>query len=749
MKYLHVKIKFLIILFSFLSSSFLNAQTVTSEKDDLETSLFVYANDHTISESGTCQASCRAVKSGYVTQITNFNAKNGITQCSVYRANDLSKPIGFLANTLNKKCVKDTNAVIEFGKGNLKAEGANNQFTSVAKIDYNTSALTLSKFLAGFATLDPSLIDFNRTQQQGLLVLKDPSILYGRNMVGLTPNKETTLESQYVATADSFNKANMAYFSNLYANMSEVYQHLQNLLVVVVGMFFLASISFRKLTAWLDKNDAGNEKSQWLSRFYSPLLAVGFFFVPIPEDANMNTTIVQKTIRYFVQESTTLADRASAIGTQTYMRKLYSTVGAMTVTGEADVRKSVLDTYNLYSYYGNELTTKCKVRYPNVATFQLEDPKKYERFDLNSKGASITFEACQQVERDFLLNRTLYVQSSKIRDQIDKTFADNKLQGKLTVLNTALNNREAELGWIHATIIPSVSVLVESLSFMEDNSVALQLQNQNQDKIEERQKQQEQDFKDEKTFWEWIKSEAGGVGGQLIGNLAYFMLPGAGSIHDALEQFIDKVKWAVTLLISKIATPIAGAASGVLLSVGGKLLAVVATIYILKFILSHIPIVTAVVAGILAFLSYFIELLMYFYITPFVVAFSITTKNTHKIVEFLVQGISVFFKPVLIVMFIFFALFVHTLVQDVFLTYTTEQFGILGNVNTEFYIGLQLGVFEAIVGIVGTLGSIYIMWKLIVHGASWTLKMVGINNSNTDIVTSGLEQRLENRSFSM
>ncbi|MBP1681926.1 MAG: hypothetical protein H6Q35_2265 [Proteobacteria bacterium] len=54
---------------------------VASEKDTLASSLFE-SNDATV--SGSCSYGCRAVASGYVTQIVDIDAKSGTTQCEVY-----------------------------------------------------------------------------------------------------------------------------------------------------------------------------------------------------------------------------------------------------------------------------------------------------------------------------------------------------------------------------------------------------------------------------------------------------------------------------------------------------------------------------------------------------------------------------------------------------------------------------------------------------------------------------------------
>jgi hypothetical protein len=116
----------------------------------------------------------------------------------------------------------------------------------------------------------------------------------------------------------------------------------------------------------------------------------------------------------------------------------------------------------------------------------------------------------------------------------------------------------------------------------------------------------------------------------------------------------------------------------------------------------------------------------------------------------MVLGLVVFFRPILLVVFIGFAMFVHTLIQDIFLYYALNQFTVLYNMATGTPVmGLLMQLATVMLQILGSLGATYIMWKLILTGPVWTMKLVGVDNAQNDIVSEALSQRMDRAAFRM
>jgi len=181
---------------------------------------------------------------------------------------------------------------------------------------------------------------------------------------------------------------------------------------------------------------------------------------------------------------------------------------------------------------------------------------------------------------------------------------------------------------------------------------------------------------------------------------------------------------------------------------GSTYLAATSAIY--AWFIQKLPITVSVIAGVVAFIGYVIELAKYFYISPFVVAFALTTKKTHKIVEFGVTGLMIFFKPLLLVIFIFFSMYIYTLVQDIFMHYVANQFGILGKVaGDKSSVYLVLKLVQTMMEVLGSLAATYIIWKLILTGPTWSMKLVGVDNAQNDMISEALSQRMDRAGFRM
>ena len=245
--------------------------------------IFKSPND-AIVNSGKCSWECRDVKSGYVTQISGFDFKEGITYCRIYEENNLDEPLIYNANRQNKKCLIDI-----YSKENKKAEieallktireSEKTGIESSIKYEKVDGKITMSQFLSSLVTLNPQIIDREKTNQLGELTLKDGietfsteniKTEYNANSIidGIIASRENTknkikkffglegenqkqvvfFEDTYNKTSavDGFNKNNMAYFSDLFLANEKIYQHLQILIFILVGGFFVSKIGAEK-----------------------------------------------------------------------------------------------------------------------------------------------------------------------------------------------------------------------------------------------------------------------------------------------------------------------------------------------------------------------------------------------------------------------------------------------------------------------------------------------------------------------
>lgn len=704
---------------------------VPSAKDALASAVFT-ANDAVVT-SGTCNFGCRSVAAGYITRIRSIDAKSGTTVCDVYKTDDLDTPLGISANKVNTVCRAEANKAPDYT--NLTSTGANT-YSSLATDSYSSSTVTLSKFLAGMITLDPDMVDFQTTNTTGIMTLVNPGSIYGTNISGVGSDAE------YVATADNFNKNNLAYFANLFVSLSTIYQYLQNGLFVFVGLFFIASLGSEKFIKWLEKRNQTASNHGYLARFHGTILAVAFFFIPIPEPAGMHSSIVQNIIRFFVTESVDVADQASGSLQQVYLQKLYSSVGAASVEGEATIKSIRDNSATRKAMYASALNGACKSRFVDATTFQVSDEvlQQYETFNYNGASDGITAKACRDIEREYLVESKTNKQYTAYADQVSDSFANNQLQGKLGQINTMLSNRQQELGFVNSALAPSVSIMVDLMPMIDNveqqnNAVA-----DNEERIHDAQNTQD-------SWWEKMLNAGKNAVTGFIGNVAYLILPGAGEIYNILKEAVQDGADIASIFFSPIGAMVIQAVSH---GGGSQAIALWGTATIYKMILGYIPLIASMIAGILAISMWVIELLKYFYVTPFVVAFSLTTNRSSKIMNFLVTGIAVFFKPILIVMFIYLGIFLYGFINDIFMTFSYEQFNLLDSINESLWVSIVLAIVKVLIQIIGAIAAIYFMWKLTMTGPDYVMRMLGVGSTNEySDLTHSLQGKLDKYSFNM
>lgn len=712
-----MKIKNIFLIF-FLLLNFLNANDIKSQQDLAEEKMFSNKNDDIIGGDGVkCIPTCRKVNDNFIALVVDFDPKSGMTYCDIYDKNDLSNPTGIMANTKNQTCIDGANQKVS--PKNLLSNGKG--YDNASNLAYKPNNVTLTKFLAGLVTLDPELIDFKTTEATGRLTLKDPTAVYGTNTTDITG------DDMLIATTDNLNKSNLAYYAMLYTNMSNVYTALQYILLVCVGGWFFGVLGVKKLNERAEKE---NNQGSVLNTFLVPVIVFATFFMPISESSGMNGTIIQKLIRTSANISNNFADRVGTVGAEAYMQKLYSSVGAFSVEGEKILREDALNLPAIKFSYELALD-ECKKRYPNIASF-MQESHSTDFFNVNGKDEKYTYLGCQNIEHSLQSYQSLERQNKLYLGALEKSIKNNRLDTLLKQINDGVNKRENELGWINSTIIPAMNVLLQNISLIEDNDIALRIQEDNK-KITE-QTSKEIATSNSENRKEMGRGEVQEEVALIMGNLAYLILPGAGEILNVIKEFFTS--WGGNIPILKGFLNASGTMAGI------------GTIMVMyNQILQYIPLTVSIVASALAFLGYIIELAKFFYITPFVTAFSLTTGRQNKITEFLVTGITIFMKPILIVIFIYFALFIYGLFTDIFMIYSLEQLGMMRELQNQTILTMVMGIFSTLLKIVGAIGASYIMWKIILTAPSWVMKMIGLNDDGANNIVEQLSRNLERYSF--
>lgn len=734
-------------LLAFAAISAASAADVASQASINEQQLFTGAKEI----SGECKPQCRKVSEGYLPLVIGFNARSGVTECVIVTRDNLEQPLSINANTINSTCIKETNQEVNVNSltsTNTKA------FDNIAKIEYNPEQLTFSKFISGVLTLDPNMINFETTKSTGVLHLKNPTAIYGTNSSTITSKANGRVKKDEVAITSSelLNKSNLAYYANLYSNMTKIYTALQYALLVLIGGWFFVVLAIKNSN---EKLENATSKQKVLNTLLIPVLTVATFFVPIPEEAKMTATPVQKIMRAGAAWSNDFADRAAAIGAQSYSQKLFSSVGGSSLSGEKLYKENDLNYPNIIKAYTAALQ-ECRDRFPDITSFLTQNTSS-AGLNLNKKEEKYSFSGCRAIEKELIAYKALKRNNDIALKAVQSNLDNQELTETLKQINDSVNKRSNELGWVSSTLMAGTSILISNIAILGDNDVANQIMDKNKDLIEEASEDKSsQNIGDRNSNifgsgWDRTKQGTADLAGNVFSLTPYFMLPGATGIADIVARMSDKVINLVSSVfpLGKVVSKTFSKSDKENSSIGAKLVSYVITGFLYKTILDYVPFTAGIVAGALAFISYVIELAKFYYISPFVTAFAVTMGKTNKIVDFLVGALAIFFKPILIVIFIYFGLFVYGIFKDIFLLYAEEQMNMMYELQSQFFLTMMLHIFMALLHIIGAVGASYMLWKIILHAPTWVLKMIGLSDSGANFASQELARNLERHTFQM
>ncbi|MGB6327425.1 MAG: hypothetical protein WBF48_00740, partial [Halarcobacter sp.] len=304
-----------------------------ANRSDLDNDFFLSEYEST---STICEPSCRLVnESKYHVKMIDFDAKSGLTTCEVYYKNAIDNEkdkLSIMANTINYQCVNEQKAITpDYNDTSLASKTANN-YSSLAQIDdYDKSTTTMSKFIGGLATLDEDIVDIKNTVDTSTLVKSNPNAIYG------VDSADASNPNELLNQVDSLNTQNLSYFVGLFYWLDRSYEYASAYLLVFISLFsmiiYFSNFGLKKLSKKPTQYDEAIS-----IRLTVIIVAFMFFFYPVKYDDNYSSSLFQNMAKYFVYESTSLADEANKLALKSLLKYTYATSGASGIEGEATLK---------------------------------------------------------------------------------------------------------------------------------------------------------------------------------------------------------------------------------------------------------------------------------------------------------------------------------------------------------------------------------------------------------------------------
>jgi hypothetical protein len=746
-----------------------NSATALPEsiREAIESSEF-FEGDYTLDTSvhSYCKPACREISSainGLTTKIVDFDATTGVSFCKVYLKNNESlfgTDLGITANTLNSVCVEKME--------DIKVDTTNSDLSSRQNTDYTNlsetfgtlspTRMTLSRLIGGIVTLDTDFINLTDTESTQHLVRTGSA-----NSRIYTMSNAQDEEERLISVADSLSSSNMAFYASLFYHLDEVYEYLVSYVFVFVALFFVVMHASKVLLKKLEKKTTAFDEG-WKSKMAVVVVTVSIFFLPVRFDDNYSSTVFQRIWTYFVQESASIADSANATAAKVLVKGVYSTAGVSGVEEEASLlalekkEKLKVDAYERY------LAEFCKERFPTAGGFQSYDRNEIEHLEsLKYEDANlefVTYASCRTIEQKYNVSLSTLKNYTYNLDRIELSYGDSgTLKQRLDEQAQSLATKVADLGWYSAIIAPTVEISTKINFMLDKNEDAgrQQLHQDNMQAINTSQYVSRDDVAQDNTLAQAlnVSPDKDKDLGESMGTFIYYILPGVGHMKRAMGDLGGEISQKVLgemgvynkELIQKSVTNINN-----LLKLGDtqneQLMAHFSLVAMIKALLVYVPLLIAVVAGLVVVVMYLYELVVFSFITPFIVAFAITSGQSRKILDFLVMALTLFLKPVLIVIFIYLSVFLYNFVENFMTIMVNEQFLILANASYTKFTSFMIVFLMELLNLLIIVFSSMFLWRVIMGGPSFTYKMVGLDKvDNTTQIASGVQQSMGKYGF--
>ncbi|WP_419774378.1 hypothetical protein [Halarcobacter sp.] len=725
--------KVYIILFLFLS-------TLSGAEDKLE-----FFFDAKYNFSGPCEPTCRLVSEPekFITKATDFDAVTGITTCDVFPKasgdNQLTK-LSINANTQNQTCIDEFKVYkINYEDESLASVHFSKEKQSYNITEYNKNRITMSKFIGGLATLDDDIIHITESRN-GTIQKRDPNSIYQLD------SGSTGSEDRLLNTIDQLSSKNLSYYIDFFYSMDKVYEYMVAYVFVFISLFFMLLYSSKIALKKIAKKTTAFDEP-WQSKIAVIVFTTVIFFVPMKLDNEYSSTLFQNIWKYFVEESTSIADRANTIGMQTYMQKVYNTTGASGVETEANLKLTKTQQAHLKETYKKALDI-CKERYQNTLTFQQTSLNQIKNIE-ESKGTYddiLTLRGCRAIEKRYKIAFTMEEQADMTLKRINAAYNDSsEIKDRLNTMTEHLDKRLKELGWYSSVLAPTLQVLTK-ISFLQgaeklpdttNNQYRAYINAASDEKIGNI----EQESKSGRTLREFLdinvkaseSDETKKNLGEIFSKTSFIsLIPGASTLTNF---FKDLGTENINALLKELPLD---KNSVLLANLSKETKNLVYSTTIVKFILELLPFITTFIAVGIVIILYIYELIVFSFISPFIVAFSVTTGQARKILDFLVTALTLFLKPTIIVIAIYLSLFLYSIFQDIFVLMADEQFYLSRSSASDFMPSLIFHFVREMLFIFAVFASVYFMWKLIMEMPDFIFKKIGLENltSGTQMASS-------------
>ncbi|MGD9687261.1 MAG: hypothetical protein AB7U43_09855 [Desulfobacter sp.] len=722
---------------------------------------------------------CPVVKEGYFTRIYSIDYWSGTTTCLVYDQSGALDKVQ-LANPLlmgkmqdNLKKIKDS-AIIPKSQNN-----GIDRYKSIENIRENyisnytngSGYLNLPSFLIAGLTLDNKVIDLAATVSTNTVKLQNGHSLYpnsyinfdvendshnlfmsvvyriGNDLAGLVgidakfgaatyeklAEEEVTIFSSTKEMLTNIIIFVIQFLEHYNPTMLEIKTFLLFTVVPITTLFLVISKATKKLSKIQDRDDI-------LERAVVAGVALFCFYfttniVKIDENSQVNQVNYQSWYRSILRSGSGFADSVSEAALDAFI--LYKTrdVGMVGEDTKRDlvIQKKMLESENeflakslkngCFNAYNMEevrnqtnLHTSLNLPFPPNESITRADGFSQnwysENFVKNGNNPSIAISGCAMLYKKEKENKEQLKELDKKMWEIADATNDKVVNEQMEHLAKMQYRNFGELGWIAAPMIATTDAVMRQL-----DSINNQAEKLNREEI----------ARNREMAGATPESNANipsSIDDDLLKNVPYVLIPGFSSIKNEISSFFQKIP-SVEKFMPNVAK---------FQALGSDIVAYFWTLSIVKFGIAMFPFVMLLTASLLVIGFWAISVLLYYMVTPFLVAFALASNQTELIKKFLKTGVILAFKPLMLVVSIVIAIFAVEFLGNLNNLLIDWNFDNVKFLFTKIDTDLMyLMILKELLHIVNSIVIAFLAFYLVFNGGEMILNLIGLKDVSVDV----------------
>lgn len=665
-----------------------------------------------------------STKEGYTPQISGFNPKTGTITFQVYdetngvfldgvktyQNNALKGALDLSANdtaTINK-IVSDRESQLENRSNTAVKAYYDNMASYKTQLDglyknstssnstYIKEFLTLSKFVVSCLTLDNTVINIEQSMATKSMVLQNRYTMNLGDALSTAQSSQTTTlaNTKLQEYVKKFSIKTFFFILEWQRNNNQLIQEIKVFMITIFLPLTIGYTALSKFTKYMQKISDFDDLAE--KGVILIIIFIGFFMPSTvynkgDKGNELGQTFYQGWAVEVARKGVGFADRMTINTVSAYSQWQMNNLGVMSNEDLKTAYTAQIKTKKNHDLYDAIFQGQCTGKYDftrlaeihsyiqnNDSIFFTDDEFKSAKANWEKKNKTpfpfgnqallwktstmptLSLNACSQLEKDLrvLKNDMKEYETFNAKLETMKGGDVSNDVALLTKINSDGLNYAVHLGFIYAPFILMQDYFVQNIT--DDNSPLSAVKNNERFK----------DFQDDKftnKTVEWLKNSyfpneivvgymadiAGEKMVTVLKALPYKVIPFFAPIQDSLYTPIHN---AISLISGAVLAPI---------DVAVYVLSTYTAYQITDSVLQFTPAFVMVIAGVWAFILYAGSLFVYYFVSPFILAYALGSQQTEALRSFISRGVVLAFKPIIMVVSIVIALVAIDLTQEI------------------------------------------------------------------------------------